>query len=157
MYKTLFLLEWRPCQTRVWAGWMALWTIISFLMLSAMLMTGHLLDRVILPPVWLLIWFSPILFFILKIRVTEMDSVMVHTVLLGGITVYKWKRAVQPGIWSVDTVNGRFRLNRITHAGKTVHFPWRLSYHPLFISSVEVIPMSGCARSDKQDKLCCPD
>ncbi len=50
MHKKLFLLEWKPCQSRVWAGWMALWLTISFLMLSALLTTDHLLNKVILPP-----------------------------------------------------------------------------------------------------------
>ena len=137
MHKKLFLLEWKPCQSRVWAGWMALWLTISFLMLSALLMTDHLLNKVILPPTWLLIWFSPMLGFLIKVRVVETQHFLEHDLCVAGFSFYRWKRLVSPGLWSVDCINGRFRLNRITQVGKTIHYPWRLHYNPLFMSPIE--------------------
>lgn len=53
MKKRLYLLEWKLRETRAWLGWMVFWIIISFMFLSAMLMTGHLLNKVVLQPVWL--------------------------------------------------------------------------------------------------------
>ncbi|CAM6938074.1 MULTISPECIES: hypothetical protein [Escherichia] len=134
MKKRLYLLEWRLCETRAWLGWMVFWMIISFMLLSAMLMTGHLLNKVVLPPVWLFIWCSPWLCFLLKVRVTELDKGLVNTLQLGGLPVWRWSRPVVPGIWSVDRMNGRYRLNRIGTDGLTVHYPWRLYYQPLFLS-----------------------
>lgn len=102
MKKRLYLLEWRLCETRAWLGWMVFWMIISFMLLSAMLMTGHLLNKVVLPPVWLFIWCSPWLCFLLKVRVTELDKGLVNTLQLGGLPVWRWSRPVVPGIWSVE-------------------------------------------------------
>ncbi|MGV7963779.1 hypothetical protein QPK13_22760 [Photorhabdus tasmaniensis] len=134
MNKRLYLLEWKLCQTRAWVGWMVFWMVISFLMLSAMMMTGHLLDKVVLPPAWLAIWCSPWFGFLLKVRATEQDKVLVHSLHFGGLSVYRWTRQVAPGNWSVDVVNGRYRLNRIATVGNIVHYPWRLNYLPLFLT-----------------------
>jgi len=134
MKKRLYLLEWKLCETRSWLGWMLFWMIISFMLLSAMLMTGHLLNKVVLQPAWLIIWCSPWFGFLLKVRVTEMDKGLVHTFQLGSLQVYRWSRPVGPGIWSVDRINGRYRLNRIGTDDFTVHYPWRLHYQPLFLA-----------------------
>ena len=83
MKKRLYLLEWKLRETRAWLGWMVFWIIISFMFLSAMLMTGHLLNKVVLQPVWLCIWSLPWLGFLLKVRVTEMDKGLVNTLQLG--------------------------------------------------------------------------
>lgn len=104
------------------------------MLLSAMLMTGHLLNKVVLQPVWLCIWSSPWLGFMLKVRVTEMDKGLVNTLQFGGLPVFRWTRPVVPGTWSVDRINGRYRLNRIGPDGLTVHYPWRLHYQPLFLT-----------------------
>lgn len=55
MKKRLYLLEWKLRETKLWLGWMVFWIIISFMFLSAMFMTGHLLNKVVLQPVWLCI------------------------------------------------------------------------------------------------------
>jgi hypothetical protein len=86
-------------------------------MLSALLMTDHLLNKVILPPTWLLIWFSPMLGFLIKVRVVETQHFPEHDLCVAGFSFYRWKRLVSPGLWSVDCINGRFRLNRITRWG----------------------------------------
>jgi hypothetical protein len=90
--------------------------------------------QVCLTPVWLFIWCSPWLCFLLKVRVTEIDKGLVNTLQLGGLPVCRWSRPVVPGIWSVDRMNGRYRLNRIGTDGLTVHYPWRLHYQPLFLT-----------------------
>lgn len=72
--------------------------------------------------------------FLLKVRVTEIDKGLVNTLQLGGLPVCRWSRPVVPGIWSVDRMNGRYRLNRIGTDGLTVHYPWRLHYQPLFLT-----------------------
>lgn len=87
MKKRLYLLEWKLRETRAWLGWMVFWIIISFMFLSAMLMTGHLLNKVVLQPVWLCIWSLPWLGFLLKVRVTEMDKGLVNTLQLGDLPV----------------------------------------------------------------------
>ena len=63
---------------------------------------------------------------------TEMDKGLVNTLQLGDLPVFRWSRSVVPGTWSVDRINGRYRLNRIGTDGLTVHYPWRLNYQPLF-------------------------
>ncbi|TRS62245.1 hypothetical protein, partial [Salmonella enterica] len=122
MKKRLYLLEWKLRETRAWLGWMVFWIIISFMFLSAMFMTGHLLNKVVLQPVWLCIWSLPWLGFLLKVRVTEMDKGLVNTLQLGDLPVFRWSRSVVPGTWSVDRINGRYRLNRIGTDGLTVHY-----------------------------------
>ncbi|HBY5597140.1 TPA: hypothetical protein MIY29_29985, partial [Klebsiella pneumoniae] len=84
-----------------------------------------------------LIWFSPMLGFLIKVRVVETQHFLEHDLCVAGFSFYRWKRLVSPGLWSVDCINGRFRLNRITQVGKTIHYPWRLHYHPLFMSPIE--------------------
>lgn len=133
MQKNLYLLEWKLSQSRVWLGWLVLWAIISFLLFSALMMTGHLLGKSILPPAWVLIWLSPLPGFVLKIRVMELNTALVNTVYLGGTRIFRWYCPVEPGVWSVDRINGRYRLNRITTTGRTVHYLWRPRDVPLFL------------------------
>nr|UGK56224.1 hypothetical protein [Escherichia coli] len=59
-----------------------------YVFLSAMFMTGHLLNKVVLQPVWLCIWSLPRLGFLLKVRVTEMDKGLVNTLQLGDLPVF---------------------------------------------------------------------
>ncbi|MGB3251675.1 hypothetical protein [Buttiauxella gaviniae] len=138
MHKKLFLLEWKLCQTRAWAGWLLLWILVSFLMLSAMMLTGYLLESTVLPPGWLAIWCVPLLACTFKVRVVELNNVLKHTIHLGGIHLFHWHTCVKPGLWSVDRINGRYRLNRITLQGDTVHYPWRLQYMPVFLEPLSV-------------------
>lgn len=147
MKKRLYLLEWKLRETRVWAGWMLFWIIISLMLLFAMLMTGHLLNKVVLQPVWLCIWLSPWLCFLLKVRVTEMDKGLMNTLQFGGLPVFRWSSPVMPGTWSVDTINGRYRLNWIGTDGSTKHYPWRLHYLPLFLTpDKQISGMNGRER-----------
>ncbi|WP_235625729.1 MULTISPECIES: hypothetical protein [Enterobacteriaceae] len=74
---------------------------------------------------------------LIKVRVVETQHFLEHDLCVAGFSFYRWKRLVSPGLWSVDCINGRFRLNRITQVGKTIHYPWRLHYHPLFMSPIE--------------------
>lgn len=134
MQKNLFLLEWKLYQSRAWLGWMVLWTGISFIQLFGLLMTSYLLGHSILPPVWLLIWLSPLPGFMVKVRAVELDSMLVQSFYLAGINIFTRRVPLMPGTWSVDRVNGRYRLNRITQDGHTVHYPYRPCQLPLFLT-----------------------
>ena len=136
---------------------MVFWIIISFMFLSAMLMTGHLLNKVVLQPVWLCIWSLPWLGFLLKVRVTEMDKGLVNTLQLGDLPVFRWSRSVVPGTWSVDRINGRYRLNRIGTDGLTVHYPWRLNYQPLFLTpDKQISDINGREMNENSDAVVSP-
>ena len=50
---------------------------------------------------------------LIKVRVVETQHFRSMTSVLQ-VSLYRWKRLVSPGLWSVDCINGRFRLNRIT-------------------------------------------
>ncbi len=56
--------------------------------------------------------------FLIKVRVVETQHFLEHDLCVAGFSFYRWKRLVSPGLWSVDCINGRFRLNRITQVGK---------------------------------------
>jgi hypothetical protein len=147
MQKNLFLLEWKLWQSRAWAGWMLLWAGVSFIQLSGLLMTSYLLGHSILPPVWLLIWVSPLLGYLIKVRAIELNNTLVQSFYLAGTKAFSRKIPLPPGSWSVDRVNGRYRLNRIMLDGKTLHYPYRPLQLPLFLTP-EFINFRGDGRDE---------
>ncbi|KOY62854.1 hypothetical protein EAE89_05680 [Photorhabdus heterorhabditis] len=132
MKNKLYLLEWKLCSTRVWLTWLVLWGMASFTLLSALMLTRHLIG-INLPYEWFLLWLFPPVLIGIKCRLTEQGSYLYHSVHWFSLRLFSYKTAVLDGYWSVDRVGGRYRMNRITRAGKIIHYPWRTREIPLFM------------------------
>ncbi|MFP1463964.1 hypothetical protein ACLB1E_34860 [Escherichia coli] len=45
----------------------------------------------------MLIWFSPMLGFLIKVRVVETQHFLEHDLCVAGFSIYRWKRLAAPG------------------------------------------------------------
>ncbi len=136
--KCLFLLEWRLVSSRVWYAWLLLWAITAFLLLNASLMSGWLLGHMTLPLSWFLLWLAPLAPGGVKYRLSEISDRLEHQLLWFGCNVVSWKSDLPDGVWSVDRVAGRYRLNRILSNGRTHHYLCRTADVPVFLHLAEV-------------------
>jgi len=136
--KRLFLLEWRLVSSRVWYAWLILWAISAILLLNAALMSCWLLGHLTLPLSWFLLWLAPLAPGGVKYRLSEINGPLEHQLLWFGCNVVRWHSDLPDGLWSVDRVAGRYRLNRILNNGRIKHYLCRTADVPVFLHQAEV-------------------
>lgn len=134
----LFLLEWKLRKSRVMPLYAGIWCILSFGLLSSLLVMYRILD--VFPPFqWFLyVWVMPVLLLGIMIRVTEYGEIIEHSFYLFSWRVWRYRTKVKAGSWEIDVVSHRYRIAKICENGDRYVYPYRVNELPIFMFPVKV-------------------
>ena len=134
----LFLLEWKLRSSRVMPLYVGIWCILSFGLLSSMLVMYRILD--VLPPLhWFVyVWVVPALLTGIKVRVTEYGEIIEHSLYLFSWRVWRVRTKVKTGVWEIDVISHRYRIAKLSENGDRYTYPYRVNEIPIFMFPVKV-------------------
>jgi hypothetical protein len=134
----LFLLEWKLRNSRVMPLYVGLWCVLSFGLLSSLLVMYRILD-VLPPPQWFLyVWVLPVFLLGIKVRVTEYGEIIDHSIFLFSWRVWRFRTKVKAGVWEIDVISHRYRISKLSENGDRYVYPYRVSELPIFMFPVKV-------------------